>query len=242
MKEKKLFIAQYAIITKKTEKELAIWWCSRVHEVNIFPKLPVHFCMHPRKWLITGSETVWKAKTATDKCKEINDKLSPFYSNMATMTSTSTARAPAPAGADAVTHAFPAVKRPAMMPQPTLTAMHNNPCTLVGGTMCGTNTGEGGPSRNIRGKEKNKRTTKRCPKCRVLKIHDNDPEHRCTGATQCKCDYCDDSSKRRCWKCWKFGRESQDPYTCPATRINRDDCKYFGPRFKIKYKRKYGAL
>ena len=144
MEEKKLFIAQYAIITKKTEEELAIWWCSRVDGVNIFPKLPVHFCMHPRKWLITGSETVWKAKTATDKCKEINDKLSPFYSNMATMTSTSTARAPAPAGADAVTHAFPAVKRPAMMPQPTLTAMHNNPCTLVDGTMCGTILGKVG--------------------------------------------------------------------------------------------------
>ena len=38
MEEKKLFTAQYAIIAKKTEEELAMWWCSRVDGVNIFYK------------------------------------------------------------------------------------------------------------------------------------------------------------------------------------------------------------
>ena len=202
--EKNLFTTQYAIISKKTEEDLAIWWCSRVDGINIFPKLPVHFRMHLRKWLKGNriENSVKAAKKGADKLKEINDKLSPFYSGPADTASTSAASALESSGADAITRAFPVIKRPPAMPQPTLKVMHNKPYTLVGSTMLGTDPGAGVAIRKMRGNDKNKRTPKMCPKCVGLKMYDNNLEHRCAAVGRGReCDYFDDSNKRRCWRC-----------------------------------------
>ena len=82
IKEKTLFSRNYSIISKKTEEELSIWWCNHVDGINIFPKLPVHFRMHLKKWLKGNriENTMKSAKKGVEKLKEINNVFSPFYS------------------------------------------------------------------------------------------------------------------------------------------------------------------
>ena len=75
---------------------------------------------------------------------------------------------------------------------------------------------------------KKKRKQKRCSKCVDLKMYDNNPKHKCLALGRGReCDYFDDHGKRRCWRCWKHGLGGLDPYTCPATIGNSDDCERF---------------
>lgn len=78
--EKKVFSKHYSVISKKTEHEATIWWCKHVDGVTIFPKLPVHFRDHLKKWLKSNrtENAVRAAKKGAEKLKEINNILSPL--------------------------------------------------------------------------------------------------------------------------------------------------------------------
>ena len=152
LKEKSLFTKHYSIISKKTETELAIWWCQFVDGINVFPKLPVHFRMHLKTWLKINriENAIRAAKKGADKLKEINDKLSPFYSTALPSPSATLASASSTIGLTlsstnttnlARPTAFPAIFRPPIMPQPVQKAIHNKPFIIVGSTMIGVNPG-----------------------------------------------------------------------------------------------------
>ena len=177
--EKKLFTKYYSAITKKTESDLAIWWCSHVNGVNIFPKLPVHFRMHLKQWLKNKrvENSIKAAKLGAEKLKEINNILSPFYSRKsptatATSVSTSAATIATLPGTNQTPESrevgFPDVVRPAVMPQPSQQAMHNRPYTIVDGMLIGNNPGK-------RGGDKAPRKQKKCSKCRETGMYEKNP-------------------------------------------------------------------
>ena len=136
--EKKLFAKYYSTISKKTESDLAIWWCNHVDGVNIFPKLPVHFRMYLKQWLKNKriENSIKAAKPGAEKLNETNNILSPFYSKEST-----TIR---PETSEELKHqevSFTAVVRPPVMPQPSQQATHDRPYTVVDGILVGDNPG-----------------------------------------------------------------------------------------------------
>ena len=232
--ETKLFTKYYSVISKETESDLAIWWCNHVNGVNIFPKLPVHFRMHLKQWLKNKrvENNIKAAKPGEEKIKEINEILSPFYSKesqtaTATSVSTSAATIAALPGTNKTPESrevgFPDVVRPLVMPQPNQQAMHNRPYTLVDGMLIGINP------------QKARRKQRKCSKCLKTGMYERNPDHKCAALGRGReCDYLDDNYRRRCWRCWKHGQGMLDPYTCPATKGDRDDCKEFWPSIKGK--------
>ena len=243
--EKKLFTKYYSTISKMTESDLAVWWCNHVNGFNIFPKLPVHFRMHLKQWLKNKrvENSIRAAKPGAEKLKEINEILSPFYSKespTATATSVSTLAATVVTlpgtnktpGSREVS--FPVVVRPPVMPQPSQRAMHNRPYTLVDGMLIGNN-----PGSWVGRGEKSRRKPRKCSKCLETGMYEQNPDHKCTAVGRGReCDYFDDNYKRRCWRCWKHGQGTIDPYNCPATKGDRDDCNEFWPSIKGKCRQK----
>ena len=66
-------------------------------------------------------------------------------------------------------------------------------------------------------------------------MYERNPEHKCAALGRGReCDYLDDNYRRRCWRCWKHGKGMIDPYTCHATKGDRDDCNEFWPSIKGK--------
>ncbi|KAL7524924.1 hypothetical protein ACHAXR_000781, partial [Thalassiosira sp. AJA248-18] len=226
LEEKKLYSRHYSIISKKTEHEASIWWCNHVDGVNIFPKLPVHFRMHHKKWLKKNriENSVKAAKKGAEKLREINVVLSPSNPHQPTSPAAKSAAASNSFPNTNTQSVFPTeIKRPPAMPQPHDKALHNRSHTIVGGTMIGFNPGTGVPQQISRGRDKTPRS-RRCKKCEDSKMYENDSEHKCAGSGGGgeRCDYFGDSGRRRCWRCMKFGNGVHQ-YDCPATYGHRDD-------------------
>ena len=123
---------------------------------------------------------------------------------------------------------FQAVICPPVMPQPSQQAMHDRPYTVVDGTLITDNPGSQGDH-----KERAQRKLRKCPKCIETGMYEQNPSHKCAALGRGReWDYFDDDYRRRCWRCWKYGRGMTDPYICLATKGDRDDCNKFWPSYK----------
>ncbi|KAL7547333.1 hypothetical protein ACHAWF_010650 [Thalassiosira exigua] len=131
--EKKHYSKSYS-----SEHKTTIWWCNHVDGVTIFPKLPVHFRSHLKKWLKKHriENSVKAAKKGAEKLNEINNILTPALSTSTSQVFVTT------------------IPRLPSMPQPNEQALHNNTHTVIGGTMIGLNPGKQGakmPKRESKG-------------------------------------------------------------------------------------------
>lgn len=72
-------IENLVLVNDFDEHKMALKWCERVDGDTIFPKLPVHLRTYYEKWERNERirEAVDKAKSATDKLKELNEALCP---------------------------------------------------------------------------------------------------------------------------------------------------------------------
>ena len=240
--EEKSLFSQYIATHQdnKSDEDIALWWIQKVNGVDIFPKLPVHIRVWRKKWQKNNrvKDCVSRAKTGADKLKELNRILAPTpqaqsstvtasqqTANTSVMESTvptaqTTTMPPLPTQPQVQT--WPAINVPPPLQQPLPQALHNEPYSIVGGTIIGENPLVSVPQKLTRGQDKVPGgRVRRCGRCKnsgsdAAKAN----AHTCPGSGNRRyCYYFDDSSpipKRRCGRCHKYNGEHA--YECRVTR------------------------
>lgn len=182
------------------EEQAAVEWCSRVDGVNIYPKLPVHIRTYRERWERNQRvrDAVKRAKTGSEKLKELNSVLTPRFEEQVNVTQQV---------------AIPAQPLPPL----TNTAQTTEPYVITARTSIGDlpiHTANESVARK-RGKDRMKRSGRRCSVC-----------VKCNGAyaSICKgngntmvcpyfCSICVDN------------KAFQNASTCPG-RENRRECSF----------------
>ena len=159
------YVQDMSPITTIDDKKAAVHWNRHyVDGINIWPKLPVHFRTHIRKW-----ERGQRSKDLFASCKSGREKLVELNSIKPAASASAPQQIPIPI--------------PPAMPQPQPEALHNQQYTIVANTVIGTLPAAAGMKRKRGERGRDTKRTPRSRRCTTCLANNGPHCSTCPGRT-----------------------------------------------------------